>query len=714
MKNIFTAILLTVSVITFAQPTGYYNGTEGKTGTELKNALNDIISGHMEWAYFFSDNVFIDSDADPSTPGNVITVYKGSSVDGTYYGTGGDYLNREHVWAKSHGQFDTDLPTGGDLHNLKPADGSVNVARSNKDFDNCQATGTQHEEATGCYYTADAWEPRDEVKGDIARIIFYMATRYEGENGEVDLEVNDEVNNSPNPLHGRLSALLQWNEQDPPDDFERNRNNVIYSYQQNRNPFIDNPEWVGMIWESDPANSISIGGVAQSQEIVFTGDAIGIESTITGTGTISATLSWGTEYTDLSNSITMNGDGDIFNAEIPSQAIETDVYFAITATDDNGSYSSVVYSYHVESTFNGTIKTIAEVQGEQAASPFDGQEVTITGIVTGNFGDGFFLQDGYGAWNGVFVYDVLNPRIGDSIILTGTVSEYYDLTEIVDVSDYYLISRNNTLPEPVLLTIDQVSEEHEGVLIKLADVECTDVDLGYGMWQVTDATGSMAIHNTQIYEIEPGLGVSYDVMGPCKWDYGEWKIELRMENDVQSGDHTAPSISEVSALSATSVKISFSEILKEETATNAANYTINNGINVNTASVGFPLNNIILNVDEMTAGTYELTVQNVEDEAGNAIDPTTISFSYGVGIDQASALEYSIFPNPSQSGNVQIQASTAMKEVNVFDAMGRKVQTINPEVATDQLKVNNLSKGIYFIQIKGINNNTASEKIIIN
>jgi endonuclease I len=714
MKNLLTAILLTASVVAFAQPAGYYNGTEGKTGTELKSALNDIISGHMEWAYFFADNVFIDSDADPSTPGNVITVYKGSSVDGTNYGTGGDFLNREHVWAKSHGQFDIVLPTGGDLHNLKPADGSVNVARSNKDFDNCQATGTQHDEATGCYYTADAWEPRDEVKGDIARIIFYMATRYEGENGEVDLEVNDQVNNSPNPFHGRLSALLQWNEQDPPDVFERNRNDVIYSYQQNRNPFIDNPEWVGMIWESDPANSISIGGVAQSQEIVFTGEAIGIEATITGTGTISATLNWGNDYTNLSNSIVMNGDGDVFNAEIPSQATETDVYFAITANDDNGSYSSVVYQYHVESIFNGTIIPIAQAQGEQAATPYEGQEVTISGVVTGNFGDGFFVQDGYGAWNGIFVYDVLNPQIGDSIILTGTVTEYYDLTEIVDVTDYYLISRNNPIPDPVLLTIDQVSEEHEGVLIKLAGVQCTDVDLGYGMWEVTDATGSMAVHNTQVHEIEPGYGVIYDVMGPCKWDYGEWKIELRKEGDVLSGDHTAPTVTEVSAVNATSIKVIFSEIPEEATSTNTANYSISNGVNISSAAMSFPLTNIILYVDEMAEGTYDLTIENVEDGAGNVMAPQTISFSYGVGIKETSDFDYTVYPNPTQNGTIQIRTSTKITEVNIFDALGRKVHQIMPEAATDHLTVNDLKKGIYFIQINGLNNMKAIEKIIVN
>lgn len=76
-----------------------------------------------------------------------------------------------------------------------------------------------------------------------------MAVRYEGDSGELDLELSNYVNNGSSPYHGKLSTLLQWHQQDPVDDWERNRNNVIYeSYQGNRNPFIDHPEWVTSIW----------------------------------------------------------------------------------------------------------------------------------------------------------------------------------------------------------------------------------------------------------------------------------------------------------------------------------------------------------------------------------------------------------------------------------------------------------------------------------
>ena len=83
-------------------------------------------------------------------------------------------------------------------------------------------------EAAGNYTDGDSFEPRDAVKGDVARMIFYMAVRYEGDDGFADLEPNDKVDNGSAPYIGRLSVLKQWNEQDPPDAFEQHRNDVIY------------------------------------------------------------------------------------------------------------------------------------------------------------------------------------------------------------------------------------------------------------------------------------------------------------------------------------------------------------------------------------------------------------------------------------------------------------------------------------------------------
>ncbi|MFE6775211.1 endonuclease I family protein [Streptomyces sp. NPDC057702] len=226
----------------------YYQDAVGKSGQELKTALHQIISRDVsKLSYSQVWDALKDTDEDPANPANVVLLYTGRSQSKDSNGGGADQWNREHVWAKSHGDFGTATGPGTDVHHLRPTDVSVNSTRGNKDFD---LGGTELDEAPGNRTDQDSFEPRDEVKGDVARMILYMAVRYEGGDGFADLEVNDQVNNGSNPFLGRLSVLKKWNAQDAPSDFEKRRNQVIFDdYQHNRNPFIDHPEWVDSIWK---------------------------------------------------------------------------------------------------------------------------------------------------------------------------------------------------------------------------------------------------------------------------------------------------------------------------------------------------------------------------------------------------------------------------------------------------------------------------------
>ncbi|MBB5802338.1 endonuclease I [Saccharothrix ecbatanensis] len=226
--------------------TTYYRNAIGKTGSSLKTALNGIIRTNTKLSYDQVWNALKVTDQDPNNSANVILLYSGRSQSKTLNGGDPNDWNREHVWAKSHGDFGTATGPGTDIHHLRPTDVSVNSERGNKDFD---MGGSPVAEAPGNYTDTDSWEPRNAVKGDVARMLFYMAVRYEGGDGYVNLEMNNNVNNGTAPYHGRLSVLLQWNAQDPPDAFEKRRNQVIYdTYQRNRNPFIDHPEWAASIW----------------------------------------------------------------------------------------------------------------------------------------------------------------------------------------------------------------------------------------------------------------------------------------------------------------------------------------------------------------------------------------------------------------------------------------------------------------------------------
>jgi endonuclease I len=224
----------------------YYRNAVGKTGPALRTALHTIIKAQTKLTYDQVWNALMATDQDPNNSNNVILLYTGQSKSKSQNGGGVDDWNREHVWAKSHGDFGTATGPGTDIHHLRPTDVSVNATRGNKDFDN---GGSQVTEAPGNYTDADSWEPRNADKGDVARMIMYMAIRYEGEDGWPNLEMNQSVGNGSAPYIGKLSVLLQWNRSDPPSVFEKNRNQVIYdSWQGNRNPFIDHPEWATAIW----------------------------------------------------------------------------------------------------------------------------------------------------------------------------------------------------------------------------------------------------------------------------------------------------------------------------------------------------------------------------------------------------------------------------------------------------------------------------------
>ncbi|MFF3687257.1 endonuclease I family protein [Streptomyces sp. NPDC002187] len=225
----------------------YYKDALGKTGPELKRVLHTIVSDQTRLGYDQVWDALKDTDEDPANPSNVILFCSGRSQSKDSNGSGNDDWNREHVWAKSHGDFGTDAGPGTDIHHLRPTDVTVNSTRGNKDFD---AGGEEVEEAPGNRTDGDSFEPRDADKGDVARMILYMAVRYDGGDGFADLEPNDNVDNGSAPHIGRLSVLKEWNEQDPPDDFEKKRNQTIFEkFQHNRNPFIDHPEWVQEIWK---------------------------------------------------------------------------------------------------------------------------------------------------------------------------------------------------------------------------------------------------------------------------------------------------------------------------------------------------------------------------------------------------------------------------------------------------------------------------------
>jgi len=155
-------------------------------------------------------------------------------------------------------------------------------------------------------------------------------------------------------------------------------------------------------------------------------------------------------------------------------------------------------------------------------------------LVTAVDNGSYFVQDGVGAWNGVYVYDGNNtPALGDHITFSCEVDEYYGLTELKDVSNFIINTSGNTLPPPIVISaLDANMEMYEGVLIQVLNGECTNPDAGFGEWVINDGTSDLKVDEA-IYEYIPTLGNTYNITGVLNYSYSAFKIAPRDTNDVE-------------------------------------------------------------------------------------------------------------------------------------------------------------------------------------
>ncbi len=253
MKKLLLILLLPLFTVAYAQiPSGYYNSASGLSGTALQSALHNIIDNHTVLTYNFLWTAFKTTDDLPN--GKVWDMYSTctwtfSSDQCGNYGGECDCYNREHSWPKSW--FGDKAPMNSDLFHLYPTDGYVNGKRSNYPFGEVStatytsSNGSKLGSNTYPGYSGTVFEPIDEYKGDFARTYFYMSTRYYGEDGSWP---GSAMTNGAQLKPWALAMMKEWHINDPVSEKETSRNNAVYTFQSNRNPFIDHPEYVAAIW----------------------------------------------------------------------------------------------------------------------------------------------------------------------------------------------------------------------------------------------------------------------------------------------------------------------------------------------------------------------------------------------------------------------------------------------------------------------------------
>jgi endonuclease I len=416
-------------------PSDYYDYATGNTGTILKQRLRATIDPVDDAAipntaevletpqsYDAARSSLQVTDAAPGMPGYMLSVYDRTPIHvAAINPTGsppgwdaGATWNREHTWPRSRG-VGSSGPDDSDLFELRPSLTSSNGSRADLNFGGAYGAQSYGTVTDG---GQTFWYPGNADAGIIARQEFYMAVRYDGSDGSTqDLEIGtgnvaNPVNaEDPPPQLGNLTRLLEWNYAAAPDTFERNRNQVIFtSYQHNRNPFTDHPEWVWSVFKDQANHSqvsiagATVGGDGSSTKNVNLGRVfVGGAVPAAQLNTLNKAGDDGTYYSVATSGLATSSVSGRFNA------------FAITSANTtvtksiNIGLSTVVYS----------IQTTATAGVKSGTVTVDNLDITTGG------GGGKGANDGDDTFNvSLNVLDHMTPSFSSPSLLTSSTLDF--------------------------------------------------------------------------------------------------------------------------------------------------------------------------------------------------------------------------------------------------------------------------------------------------
>ena len=476
MKKAILLLLLALTVVTVqAQiPSGYYDSANGKTGDELKNALHNIIKDHNVVSYSGLLDAFAYTDCKPN--GKIWDIYSNYeyslNANCGSYDQEGDCWNREHTWPQSW--FNESSTPRCDLFHVYPTDGYVNGQRSNYPYGEVNhpiytsGNGSKLGPCVTSGYSGKVFEPIDEYKGDIARGFFYMSVRYYNEDNSWS---TSGMTNKSEILPWAMTMLLRWSDEDPVSDKEIARNNAVYGYQNNRNPFIDHPEYARMIW--DPtwtggtsynitcATGLSHGSVS-APESALEGSTVAISATpdpgymvdtysVYKTGNPSTTVSVSSNGTftmpgyavTVSASFTVNntyydiaiGNVSHGNISASTSSAKSGTTITLTATPVSG-YS--LYSWYVFKT--GDMNTTVNIDGNSFIMPAFNVTVTATFVQGNTDGDFVKVTSNPTDWSGEY----LMVCETNNVAFNGTVESGWGRCSSVNISNNSIASNATT------------------------------------------------------------------------------------------------------------------------------------------------------------------------------------------------------------------------------------------------------------------------------
>jgi len=404
-KTILTILTTFLAAYSMAQGPNnsgtYYQAANGKSGQALKTALFNIISNHDNVGYDGLIEAYKKTD---KRPDGYLRDWYSNATNYTWNDRNGNSSegagwNREHSVPQSW--FNRANPMKSDIVHVLPTDCYVNGRRGSYPFGEVGTTTytskNGYSKLGSCKtpgYSGTVFEPNDEIKGDIARIYFYMATCYEDKITSWSGEVFTGTKYQP-MAQWTYDMMMRWSKQDPVDEVERARNNAVYTVQKNRNPFVDYPGLEEYVWGSKKSQAFNYSNYEGGSGEVITTVAQPVFSPNGGTFTDKVMVSMDTET-----------DG-------------AEIYFTTNGVD--ASENSICYAGPIEVTETTTLKAIAVkngVKSYQTVATFtitngQGQEQPAEGTILLNnalFGTSYTgsissseTQDLTGTQNGVTV-----------------------------------------------------------------------------------------------------------------------------------------------------------------------------------------------------------------------------------------------------------------------------------------------------------------------
>lgn len=459
-------------------PEGYYKRVNLNDDPEvIKETLGQIISAnYVKHSYKENNTVLKYTDPDPKGSGKAICIYSGRALESGAW-------NKEHVWAKSHGFPNESYEPYCDAHHLRPSTTKINSTRSNKDFGEVPNATP---DAYGNKTNNVLFEPRDEVKGDIARMMFYMETRY-GSNTKYNLKLVNSQTTSASDLNGRfgnLETLIKWHYDDPVSKEEIYRNNVIFdNYQHNRNPYIDHPEYVDYVYPSKYADT----PVTPSDEYKIILDANG------GTFASSVVTSY-TVKNGESQTITLptkdlvtapNGVGNLKNFTDGTNTYEAGETVTISSKTTIKAIYDIPSSLTVKQALD--ICASAGEAGTSISYTVRGTVKTVTDISTQYKNTTFVITDGTNDLT-IFRADLnssYEPKVGDVVEATGPLVNYKGNTPEM--------TKNGSLRVSYKLAQAQPKEELKHFV---ADMDLA-LNIRYTKEEVLSLTANLIVNNNE-------------------------------------------------------------------------------------------------------------------------------------------------------------------------------------------------------------------------